>query len=59
MYDILIRNGTVIDGSGSPMFRADVAVKEEKIAAIGDLRSETAERIIDAEGLYVSPVSSM
>ncbi len=55
MYDILIRNGTVIDGSGSPMFRADVAVKEEGIAAVGDLRNETAERIIDADGCYVAP----
>ena len=55
MYDLLIRNGTVIDGSGSPMFRADVGVKEERIAGIGDLRGETAERIIDADGLYVSP----
>jgi len=55
MYDLLIRNGTVIDGSGSPMFRADIAVREEMIVAVGDLRSETAERIIDADGLYVSP----
>lgn len=55
MYDILIKNGTVIDGSGIPMFQADVAVKEEKIARIGDLSSETAERVIDAAGCYVSP----
>ncbi len=55
MYDLLIRNGTVIDGSGTPMFRADIAVKEERIAAIGDLKSETAERIINADGLYVAP----
>lgn len=55
MYDLLIRNGTVIDGSGTPMHRADIAVKEEKIVAIGDLKSETAERTINADGLYVTP----
>lgn len=55
MYDLLIRNGTVIDGSGKPMFRADVGVKEGMIAMVGDLSGETAERIIDANGLYVTP----
>lgn len=45
----------VIDGSGTPMFRADVAVKEGKIAAIGDLSGETAERIVDAAGCHVVP----
>lgn len=55
MYDLLIKNGTVIDGSGVPMFRGDVAVKEGKISAVGDLLSETAERVIDAAGQYVVP----
>jgi N-acyl-D-amino-acid deacylase len=55
MYDLLIRNGTVIDGSGTPMFRADVAVKEDRIVMIGDLRDATAEKVIDAAGCYVSP----
>ncbi|MEI6650064.1 MAG: D-aminoacylase [Candidatus Moraniibacteriota bacterium] len=55
MYDILIKNGMVIDGSGVPMFRADVAVKEGKIAAVGILASETAELVYDADGCYVSP----
>jgi N-acyl-D-amino-acid deacylase len=55
MFDLLIKNGTVIDGSGAPMFRADIAVKEEKIVEIGDLSGETAERVIDASGYYVSP----
>ncbi|NTW15229.1 MAG: D-aminoacylase [Candidatus Moranbacteria bacterium] len=55
MYDLLIRNGTVIDGSGTPMFRADVAVKEERIVRIGELRDEAASRMVDASGCYVSP----
>jgi len=55
MYDLLIRNGVVIDGSEAPMFRADIAVKEDRIVSIGDLRGESAERVVDADGCYVSP----
>ncbi|MDD2766715.1 MAG: D-aminoacylase [Candidatus Moranbacteria bacterium] len=55
MYDIVIKNGTIIDGSGRPMFRADIAIKEGIIASIGDLASAQAERIIDADGQYVAP----
>lgn len=55
MYDILIKNGTVIDGSGRPMYRADLAVKEGRIAAIGDLPHASASRVIDATGQYVAP----
>ena len=54
MYDLLIRNGRVVDGSGNPWFRADVGVKDGSIAAIGRIEGK-AERVIDAEGLYVSP----
>jgi N-acyl-D-amino-acid deacylase len=54
-YDLLIRNGTVIDGSGTPAFRADVAVQDGKIARIGDLRDAAAKRTIDAAGLAVAP----
>jgi N-acyl-D-amino-acid deacylase len=53
-YDLLIRNGRVVDGSGMPAFRADVAVKDRKIVAIGKL-SGPAERMIDAEGQVVAP----
>ena len=53
-YDLLIKNGTVVDGSGLPRFRADVAIAEGKIAAIGKIR-EGAREIIDAEGHVVSP----
>lgn len=55
MYDLLIKNGTVIDGSNTPMFRADVGVKEDTITDIGDLSGETAERVVDASGHYVTP----
>lgn len=53
-YDLLIRNGTVVDGSGGARYRADVAVKEGRIAAIGRL-TEKASETIDADGLVVSP----
>ena len=55
MYDILIKNGTVIDGSGRPMYQADIAVREGSIAAIGDLAQARAGRVIDAAGQYVAP----
>ena len=54
MYDLLIKGGTVVDGSGSTPYMADVAVSDGLIVAVGqDLGS--AEREIDAEGCYVTP----
>jgi N-acyl-D-amino-acid deacylase len=53
-YDLLIRNGTVVDGTGSPSRRADVAVAEGKIAAIGKI-TDGAKRVIDASDLIVAP----
>lgn len=55
MYDVLIKNGTAVDGSGRPMYRSDVAVKDDRIVALGDLGHATAERVIDAAGCYVAP----
>jgi N-acyl-D-amino-acid deacylase len=54
-YDLIIRNGHVIDGTGSPWYGADIAVKEGRIAAIGRLVSASATRSIDAHGLIVAP----
>ena len=54
MFDLIIKNGTVLDGSGAEGFLADVAVKDGKIAAIGQALGQ-AERVIDATGLTVSP----
>src|SRR6266571_2112204 len=53
-FDLLIRNGLVVDGSGLPGHRADVGVKDGKIADIGRLR-DGAARTIDAGGLVVAP----
>jgi dihydroorotase/N-acyl-D-amino-acid deacylase len=54
-YDLIIRNGQVIDGAGNPWYSADVAVSGERIAAIGDLHQAHAKREIDAKGRIVSP----
>lgn len=55
MYDIIIKNGTIIDGTGKKMFLGDVGIKENKIKEIGNLQNEHAGKIIDAKGKYVSP----
>ena len=54
-HDLIIRNGTVVDGTGAPGFRADVAIDGDRITVIGDLSAATAAREIDAAGLIVSP----
>lgn len=54
-FDLLIRGGTVIDGTRAPRFDADVGVLDGRIAAIGDLASATAERTLDATGRIVAP----
>jgi N-acyl-D-aspartate/D-glutamate deacylase len=53
-YDLVIKNGTVVDGSGGVRYRADVAVRDGRIAAIGRV-SEKAAQTIDADGLVVAP----
>ena len=54
-YDLIVRNGHVIDGTGSPWYAADVAVKQGRVAAIGKLDAASATRIIDAHGQVVAP----
>ena len=53
-YDLVIRNGTIVDGTGAPRFTGDVAVKDGLIAAVGNVNGKGAEEI-DAAGKIVSP----
>lgn len=53
-YELLIKNGTVVDGSGAPGYRADVAVAQGRIAALGKI-TDSARHVIDASGLIVAP----
>ena len=52
--DILIKDGLIVDGTGAPAYRGNVAVKDGKIASVGN-GTETADRVIDADGLAVAP----
>ena len=54
-YDLIIRNGHIIDGTGSPWYAADVGIRAGRIAAVGSLGNATATRIVDAHGLVVAP----
>lgn len=55
-YDILIRNGSVVDGTGNPAYAGDLAIKDGRIAALGRVpAAATARRVIDARGLVVAP----
>jgi N-acyl-D-amino-acid deacylase len=55
VFDVIIRGGTVYDGTGAPGRRADVGIRGDRIASIGDLASAQAPSIVDATGLAVSP----
>jgi N-acyl-D-aspartate/D-glutamate deacylase len=54
-FDVIIRNGTVYDGTGAEPRQADVAIRGDRIAGIGDLKSAKANTVIDAKGLAVAP----
>lgn len=54
-YDLVITNGRVVDGTGNPWFRADIGIKNGRIARIGRLNPSDAARVIDARGQIVAP----
>ncbi len=54
-FDVLIRGGTVYDGAGSPPVVADVGIRGDRIAALGDLSGTPATQVLDASGMAVSP----
>ena len=55
MYDILIKNGTIIDGTGKTGYLSDIGIKDDKIVKIGELHNEKGETEIDASGKIVCP----
>ena len=54
-YDLLIRNGRIVDGTGNAWFRGDVALRGDTIAAVGKLDGATARRVIEANGQIIAP----
>ena len=54
-FDILIRGGNVLDGTGSPARAADIGIQRRRIARVGKLARALAHRTIDAKGLFVAP----
>ena len=55
MFDYIIKNGNIIDGSTMPTFKGDVGIKGDRISAIGDLSRAHSKETIDATGLVVAP----
>ncbi len=55
LYDIVIINGKVVDGSGNPWFYADLGIKGGKIVKIGKIAAKAGKRVIDAKGMTVAP----
>ena len=55
MFDVVIRGGTVVDGTGGHAFLADVALSGGLIATVGDLADAEATRMVEANGLVVCP----
>ncbi|HZP29065.1 MAG TPA: amidohydrolase family protein, partial [Acidimicrobiia bacterium] len=55
MFDLLVRNGTIVDGTRMPRYRGDVGIRDGRVAAIGRLRDADAHRVVDADGLIVAP----
>src|SRR4051812_35748568 len=54
-FDIILKHGKIIDGSGNPWFYGDVGIVKDKIVSIGDLSKDNAAKTIDATGLIVAP----
>ncbi len=54
-YDILIKNGRVLDGTGNPWYPGDIGIRDGRIVEIGRLEDGTADTVIDATGLYIAP----
>ena len=54
-YDLVVRNGRIVDGTGNPWVYGDVAIRGDKLVAVGHVPKGKAKRVIDAKGLIVAP----
>ncbi|MFQ6111638.1 MAG: hypothetical protein ACE5LX_06350 [Nitrospinota bacterium] len=55
VFDLLVRGGRVLDGTGNPWFFADIGIKGERIEAIGRLEGSQASEVLEARGLTITP----
>ena len=55
MFDLVLKNGRILDGAGNPWFKADIALKNGRISKIGRVDAARADRVIDVKGLFISP----
>lgn len=54
-FDVVIKGGMILDGTGNPFFIADIGIRGDRIAEIGTIDATRAQRVIDAKGFYVTP----
>ena len=54
-FDILIKNGTILDGTGNPGVLVDIGISGKNITSVGSLSNASAVEVIDARGMYVAP----
>ena len=54
-HDLVLKNGRILDGAGNPWFKADIGLKDGRISKIGRVDETKADRVIDVDGLFVSP----
>ncbi|MEK6285425.1 MAG: D-aminoacylase, partial [Acidobacteriota bacterium] len=54
-YDLVLRNGRIVDGSGNPWYRGDVAIRGDAIVRVGPAITDSAARVIDVEGQVITP----
>ena len=55
VYDVILKGGLIVDGTGAPSFKGDVGIKDETIVKIGDLNAAQSEKILDCNDLVVAP----
>lgn len=55
MFDLIISNGAIVDGTGKSRFRGDIGIRDDRIAEIGDLKEASGKRHLEAEGLLIMP----